>query len=93
MTDANSSTPPSAGVAFTAAWATASPERRDYGTVVTELNSLKLVGEESVVERGHHVPVTHMGYFKPLADAFVSDLRSKDRRSAKEWEYINAAGV
>ena len=34
-----------------------------------------------------------MGFFKPPVDAFLSDLRSKDRRSAKEWEYINGAGV
>ena len=52
-----------------------------------------LVGEGSVFERGLHVSVTHMGYFKPAADAFVSELWSPDRRSAKECEYINAAGV
>lgn len=37
--------------------------------------------------------VTHMGYFKPPPDAFLMELRSKDRRSAKEWEYLNAIGV
>jgi hypothetical protein len=34
-----------------------------------------------------------MAFFKPPASSFLSDLRNKDRRSAKEWEYINAAGV
>lgn len=80
-------------LALRAAWESASPSRRDYGDVVAELSSLKLVGEGSVFERGPHVPVTHMGFFKPPADAFISDLRSRDRRSAKEWEYINSAGV
>ena len=37
--------------------------------------------------------MTHMGYFKPPKDAFLADLKSKDRRSAKKWEYISAAGV
>lgn len=49
--------------------------------------------EWSVFERGRHVPVTHMGYFKPAATAFLSELRSQDRRSAKEWEYLNVIGV
>ena len=80
-------------LAVRAGWESAVPARRDYGHVVAELSSLKLVGEGSVFERGPHAPVTHMGYFKPAADAFVSELRSRDRRSAKEWEYINAAGV
>ena len=69
------------------------PLRRDYGDLVSELSSLKMVGEGSVFEREPHVPVTHMGYFKPPAEAFLSELKSRDRRSAKEWEYINAAGV
>ena len=80
-------------LAVRAAWESAVPSRRDYGDVVAELSSLKLVGEGSVFERGPHVPVTHMGYFKPPADAFVSELKSKDRRSAKEWEYVNACSV
>lgn len=74
-------------------WATAKPERGDYATVFNELNAMKLVGEASVFERGPHVPITHMGYFKPPMDAFLTELKSKDRRSAKEWEYVNAAGV
>lgn len=52
----------------------------------------KLVGQGSVFEHGGHVPVTHMQYFKPSRSAFSSDLRAKDRRSAKECEYINGAG-
>ena len=76
-----------------AAWAAAAHTKKDYGLVVSELNSSKLVGEGSVFERGAHVPVTHMGYFKPPKDAFLADLKSTDRRSAQEREYINAAGV
>lgn len=60
---------------------------------MSELNASKLVGEGSVFERGPFVPITHLGYFKPPVDAFLNELKSKDRRSAKEWEYINAAGV
>ena len=37
--------------------------------------------------------MTHIGYFNPLKDVSLADLNSKDGRSAKEWEYINAAGV
>lgn len=76
-----------------ASWATAKPSRQDYDKVVTKLNASKLVGEESVFKRGPHVPVTDMAYLKPLMDAFLTHLRQKDRRSAKEWEYINYAGV
>lgn len=39
------------------------------------------------------MPLTHRKFFKPPPDAFLTDLRSKDRRSAREWEYVNAAGV
>lgn len=74
-------------------WAVAKPLRNDYAEVVSELNASKLVGEGSVFERGPFVPITHLGYFKPPVDAFLNELKSKDRRSAKEWEYINAAGV
>ena len=54
---------------------------------------MQMVGEGSIFERGAHVPVTHMAFFKPPATAFLSELKRKDRRSAKEWEYVNAAGV
>jgi hypothetical protein len=54
---------------------------------------MQMVGEGSIFERGAHVPVTHMAVFKPPAIAFLSELKSKDRRSAKEWEYVNLAGV
>lgn len=76
-----------------AAWKTLPPTRPDYAAVVTLMNANKLVGEASVFERGPHVPVTHMGYFRPPTDAFQVELKSKDRRSAKEWEYVNSAGV
>ena len=52
-------------LAMRAAWESAVPSRRDYRDVVSELSSLKVVGEGSVFERGPHVPVTNMGYFKP----------------------------
>jgi hypothetical protein len=74
-------------------WKAAMPTRRDFGAVVSELQSTQMVGEGSIFERGAHVPVTHMAFFKPPATAFLSELKSKDRRSAKEWEYVNAAGV
>lgn len=89
------STAPPADYAETvrAAWAVAKPQRRDYGAIVTELNSALMVGEGEIYERGPYVPITHMGFFKPPADAFLSEPRSRDPRSAKEWEYLNAVGV
>ena len=80
-------------LAVRAAWESAVPSCRDYGDVVSELSSLKMVGEGSIFERRPHVPGRHMGNVKPPADAFLSELKTRDRRSAKEWEYINAAGV
>lgn len=65
----------------------------DYAEVVEELNVAKLVGEIDVFEHGPHVPVTHMACFKPITDGFLVELKSKGRRSAKEWEYLNGAGV
>lgn len=76
-----------------AMWSSAKPTRHDFAAVVNELNSLKLCGKASVFERGAHVPITHMAFFKAPIDAFSTDLKSKDRRSAKEWDYINGAGV
>lgn len=66
MADNNDDGPqPSPVGGLRAAWVTAKPKRRDYGTVVAELNSLKSVGEGRGFERGLHVPVTYLGYFKP----------------------------
>jgi hypothetical protein len=79
--------------ALKSAWKAATPTRQDFGAVVSELQSMQMVGEGSIFERGAHVPVTHMAFFKPPATAFLSELKAKDRRSAKEWEYVNAAGV
>lgn len=79
--------------AVRAAWAASKPNRHNYAAVVSELNASKLVGEGRVFERGAHVPVTQMGYFKPPGDAFLTEMRSKDRRSAKECEYVNGVGV
>lgn len=67
--------------------------RHDTGKVVTELMSVKLVGESDAFERGPHVPVTHRGYFKPSTDPFFSNLKPQDRLSSKEQEYANAAGI
>jgi hypothetical protein len=50
-------------------------------------------GEGRIFERGRHVPVTRMAFFKPPATAFLSELKAKDRRSRKEGKYINAVGV
>ena len=76
-----------------ALWSSATPTRHDIAAVVNELNSIKLVGEASVFERGPYVPISHMAFFKAPIDAFATDLKSKDRRSAKEWDYINGAGT
>jgi hypothetical protein len=54
---------------------------------------MQMVGEGIIFERGAHVHMTHVAFFKPPATAFLSELKSKDRRSAKEWEYVNTAGV
>lgn len=61
--------------------------------MVTEFNSSKLVCEGNVFERGPHVPVTQMGYFKPPMETFLAEQKSKDRRLAKEWDYVNSAGI
>jgi hypothetical protein len=79
--------------ALRTAWKAATPTRQDFGAFVSELQSMQMVGEGSIFERGAHVPVTHMAFFMPPATASLSELKSKDRRSAKEWEYVNAAGV
>jgi hypothetical protein len=75
------------------AWKRAEPNHSEYGLTVAELNSSQMVENCSVFERGNHVPVIHLAYFKPPASSFLSELRAKDRRSAKEWEYVNAGGV
>lgn len=75
------------------AWSVGKTTKVEYADVVQELNATKLVGEASVFERGPHFPVTHMAYFKPVTDAFLVELKNKDRRSGKEWEYINSSGV
>lgn len=49
--------------------------------------------EASVFERGPDVPVTHMAYIKSATDAFLAELKEKDRRSPKEWGYVNGDGV
>lgn len=74
-------------------WSVAKPTRDNYANVVSDINATKLVGEASIFERGTHVTITHMGYFKHSTDAFLVELRLKDRRTAKEWEYINEAWV
>jgi hypothetical protein len=79
--------------ALRTAWKEATPTRQDFGAVVSELQSMQMVGEGSIFEREAHVPVTQMAFFKPPATAFLSELKSKDRRSAKKWEHVNAAGV
>lgn len=48
---------------------------------------------EVLFARGPWVPVAHMIFFKTPVEAFNNDSRLKDGQSAKEWEYINNAGV
>ena len=61
--------------------------------MVNELNTLAMVGEGSIFIREPHVPVTHPAFSKPPVDAFVTILKTKDRRSVREWDYVNSAGV
>lgn len=74
-------------------WALAKSTRNDFVLVGSDINAAKLVCEASIFERGSHVPITHSGYIKPRTDAFLVELLSKDRRSAKERDYVNGAGV
>lgn len=37
--------------------------------------------------------IDHFSYFKPKSASMYIQLSGKDRRSAKEYEYVNAAGV
>lgn len=60
---------------------------------MTELNASKWVGYGCVFDQWGHESVTHLGYFKPPVYSFLSDLKTKDRRSAKKSEYISAAAV
>jgi hypothetical protein len=71
--------------ALRTAWKAATPTRRDFGAVMSELHSMRTVGEGSIFKRGTHVPVTNMAFFKPLSTAFLSELKIKHLRSAKEW--------
>jgi hypothetical protein len=90
---ADSASATAAIAALRASWKATAPTRQDFGAVVSELQSLEKVGEGSIFERGAHVPVTHMAFFKPPATSFLSELKSRDRRSATEWEHVNTAGV
>lgn len=65
------------------AWYTLKTGRRDFEKVVVELNASKLVGEGGVLERGLQALVTHRGYFRPSANAFLSDSRANNRQYAK----------
>lgn len=51
------------------------------------------MGDGSCVVRGLHVSITQTGYFKHPNDDFVAELRVKDLRSAKEWDYVYGGGV
>jgi hypothetical protein len=77
--------------ALRSVWKAATPTRQEFGVVVSELQSMQMVGEGSIFEREAHVNVTRMAFLKPPATAFLSELKVKDRRSAKE--YFNAVGV
>jgi hypothetical protein len=63
-------------VSLRSAWMAATPTRQNFCAVVSELQSLQMVGEGSIFERGAHVPVTHMEFFKPPATVFLSELKS-----------------
>lgn len=67
-----------------AAWVALKPNRSDYGEVFQELTASKLIGEGTAFDSGAFVPVTRVGHLKPPSDAFLSDLKITDQRSAKE---------
>lgn len=52
-------------------WSLAKPNRNDFAAVVTDIKVENLVCETSTFERGPHVLMTHMGYFKPPTDSFL----------------------
>lgn len=37
--------------------------------------------------------MTHLCYFRPCNNTFLSRLEEKVRQSAKEWKYVNSAGL
>lgn len=63
-------------------WRTVELDRIYYVTVVGYMNAKRLFDDATIFERADHVPVTHMGYFKPNSDAFfwISSPRNDDRR-------------
>lgn len=61
--------------------------------MVQEIKTLAMVGEGSIFSLGPHVRATQLAYFKPPMDDLLTTLETKDRRSAKGWEYINAESV
>lgn len=71
----------------------AKPSREDYAAVVSELNASKLVKKVSIFEQTPFVPITDLSFFKPPVDAFFNEIKSKNRRRGKEWEYVNSAGI
>ena len=76
-----------------ASWEVAKPDRPQFTEVVQLLASLREDGNGRIFKRGPHVQASHFGFFKPEVDSFYEALQRKDRRSAKAWEYINAAGA
>lgn len=67
-----------------AAWDLIALECTDYSTIVSEIHPAKVMDDASCFTRGPHLSITHMGYFKPPNDAFITELRDKDHRSVKE---------
>jgi hypothetical protein len=74
--------------ALGAVWKAATPTRQGFAAVVSEVQSMQMVGEGSLFESGAHVPVTHMAFFKAPAMAFLSELKAKVRRSAKSGNML-----
>lgn len=97
MSDDKNETQPAASAGavalFNTGWRNLTPSRRDFGEVVTELNADKLVGKGGILECVPHITATHIGQFMPPADELLTELMTKDRRSAKEWKHVNGDGV
>ena len=79
--------------AFTKRVAAVECSEHEYKLVASALADAKNLGQSTLFDRCPHVPTNHLPYFKPEPNAFLIELKNKDRRSHKEWEYLNTAGV
>ena len=67
-------------------------EAEDYSKVLNHLAAINLVGRGQLWPRGDFIQPHRPGYFKPESRLYIETLR-KDRRNAKELEYVHSAGT